>query len=137
MVRLTAAPVRTTRRSQEPLHEAGPALGRPRISQLAYDGADLTAGSRAACEGSAVCLSNRWNGVSAVQVCTDPATYGHADRYRRIGMPPILRPSIGSSVTALGQLAGFIPPSTAYRPPVRYRACGDVRKITSRATSSA
>ncbi|MCZ2811930.1 transposase [Modestobacter sp. VKM Ac-2979] len=84
-----------------------------RISQLAHDGADLTAGSHVACEESAVYLSNSWNGVSAVGVCTDPATYGHANRYSRIGMPPIPRPSVGSSVTPLGQLAGFIPPSTA------------------------
>jgi len=50
-----------------------------RLSQLAHDGADLTAQAHAACPGSAAYVSSGWQGV--VEVCTDPATYGHTNRY--------------------------------------------------------
>ncbi|GAB4082780.1 ParB N-terminal domain-containing protein [Modestobacter muralis] len=60
--------------------ETGDGAQLSRLSQLAHDGADLTAEAHAACEGSAVYLSNSWNGVHAVEVCTDPAGFGHANR---------------------------------------------------------
>lgn len=63
-----------------------------RLSQLAHDGADLTAEAHAACEGSAVYLSTSWNGVHAVEVCTDPVTYGHANRLQRVGHAARRRP---------------------------------------------
>lgn len=52
-----------------------------RISQLAHDGADLTPEAHAGCTGSAVFITNAWDGIKAVEVCTDAAGNGHAPRY--------------------------------------------------------
>ncbi|NEN53481.1 ParB N-terminal domain-containing protein [Modestobacter muralis] len=50
-----------------------------RINQLSHEGEPLTAENHTACPGSAAYVTQGWQGV--VEVCTDPAKYGHASRY--------------------------------------------------------
>ncbi|MDK3255267.1 ParB/RepB/Spo0J family partition protein [Blastococcus capsensis] len=63
------------------LLDAAEGRGQTRISQLAHDGEFLTAEVHASCPGSAVYIATAWNGPQAVEVCTNPAAFGHAGRY--------------------------------------------------------
>lgn len=52
-----------------------------RISGLVHDGADLTDEKHASCPGRAAYLAQNWAGPFTVEVCTDFAKHGHAERF--------------------------------------------------------
>jgi ParB family chromosome partitioning protein len=62
--------------------------GRTRLADLEHDDQPMTADTHAGCPGSAVYIATTgWQGPQAVEVCTDPASNGHRDRWTATTLP--------------------------------------------------